>query len=297
MTGGLPGLHRTRMDRYPTEKRCAIDCPRNSQADTENVAILRAGMELGEAAFPVTRTQLDIWLAQEARQSDAEWQLGLFVEIDGNLDRRALKWSINRAVAESEPLRVSFFEADGRVYQRPVDDVGRRSDGRGSAKNPPIPDCEALQMAQEIQRTPMPLDERLFTLHALPGRFGEELPLRVLSPHRRRRTCHRPGLPTHGRDLFGRRLRGAHLADRLRLAERPARIRNAATRIPMPTPPIGSTGARTCLEGHRSRPAPARQRDAGRAGSGARPYPAGSRDPRGGWSSLSRTPGTCRDRR
>ncbi|MDF2582289.1 MAG: linear gramicidin synthetase subunit, partial [Mycobacterium sp.] len=125
-------------------------------------------MELGEAAFPVTRTQLDIWLAQEARQSDAEWQLGLFVEIDGNLDRRALKWSINRAVAESEPLRVSFFEADGRVYQRPVEDVDAGLtvvDLRKSAD----PRLEALQMAQEIQRTPMPLDERLFTFTLFRG--------------------------------------------------------------------------------------------------------------------------------
>src|SRR6478735_2383813 len=118
-------------------------------------------MELGESALPITRAQLDIWLAQETGQSAAEWQLGLFVEIDGMLDRRALKWAIRRAVEESEPLRVGFFEADGEVFQQRIDDAPaeltvidvRKSDN---------PAQEALGMALAIQRTPMPLDDKLF---------------------------------------------------------------------------------------------------------------------------------------
>ncbi|MGK2869483.1 MAG: amino acid adenylation domain-containing protein, partial [Mycobacterium sp.] len=119
-------------------------------------------MELTESASPITRAQLDIWLAQETGQSDTEWQLGLFVEIDGNVDRKALKWAVRRAVEESEPLRVGFFEADGQVYQRTLDDAPAELtiiDLRKAAD----PAREALEMALEIQRTPMPLDGRLFS--------------------------------------------------------------------------------------------------------------------------------------
>ncbi|WP_304118805.1 amino acid adenylation domain-containing protein, partial [Mycolicibacterium bacteremicum] len=119
-------------------------------------------METGEVAAPVSRAQLDIWLAQETGQSDTEWQLGLFVEIDGTLDRRALKWSVRRVVEESEPLRVNFFEDDGRVYQRLADDAPAELtvvDLRKSAD----PAGEAMQRALDIQRTPMPLDDRLYT--------------------------------------------------------------------------------------------------------------------------------------
>ena len=118
-------------------------------------------MELGESALPITRAQLDIWLAQETGQSATEWQLGLFVEIDGMLDRKALKWAIRRAVEESEPLRVGFFEADGEVFQQRLDDAAveltvvdvRTSDA---------PAQEALERALAIQRTPMPLDDTLY---------------------------------------------------------------------------------------------------------------------------------------
>ncbi len=40
-------------------------------------------MEVDDLAFPLTRAQLDIWLAQETGLSSVEWQLGLFVRIDG----------------------------------------------------------------------------------------------------------------------------------------------------------------------------------------------------------------------
>ena len=40
-------------------------------------------MELDDQALPLTRGQLDIWLAQEAGFPGTEWQLGLFVRIEG----------------------------------------------------------------------------------------------------------------------------------------------------------------------------------------------------------------------
>src|SRR5258708_3960072 len=57
-------------------------------------------MELGDHTRPVTRGQLDIWLAQETRNSGTEWQLGLFVRIDDAVERDALHWAIRRLVGE-----------------------------------------------------------------------------------------------------------------------------------------------------------------------------------------------------
>ena len=78
-------------------------------------------MELDDRALPLTRGQLDIWLADETGHSSTEWQVGLLVRIDGTVDRDALEWTIRRVVREAEPVRVACFEADGQVFQRAVD--------------------------------------------------------------------------------------------------------------------------------------------------------------------------------
>ena len=66
-------------------------------------------MELGDRVFPVTRGQLDIWLAQETGFAGAEWQLGLLVKIEGAVDRDVLVRAIGQAVAEAEPGAGLFF--------------------------------------------------------------------------------------------------------------------------------------------------------------------------------------------
>ena len=78
-------------------------------------------MELDIRALPLTRGQLDIWLAQETGHSGTEWQLGLFVRIEGTVERDALEWAIRRALQEAEPVRAAFFEVDGQVFQRAID--------------------------------------------------------------------------------------------------------------------------------------------------------------------------------
>src|SRR5262249_37573000 len=66
-------------------------------------------MELDDRALPLTRGQLDIWLAQETGHSGTEWQLAYFVRIEGTVERDALEWVIRRAVQEAEPARAAFF--------------------------------------------------------------------------------------------------------------------------------------------------------------------------------------------
>ncbi len=78
-------------------------------------------MEFDDQALPLTRGQLDIWLAQEAGHSGAEWQLGVLVRFDGVVERDLLEQAISHAMREAEPARAAIFEADGQVFQRAID--------------------------------------------------------------------------------------------------------------------------------------------------------------------------------
>ena len=112
-------------------------------------------MERDDRALPLTRGQLDIWLAQHATHSGTEWQLGLFVKIDGTVERDPLERAIHQALQEAEPLRAVFFEVDGRVFQRAVDypDVELAFYDLNGSRDPVQ---EARGIASSIQRTLMP---------------------------------------------------------------------------------------------------------------------------------------------
>ncbi|OBA84264.1 non-ribosomal peptide synthetase [Mycobacterium sp. 1164966.3] len=118
-------------------------------------------MVFDDGARPLTRGQLDIWLAHETGHSSTEWQLGLLVKIEGRLNRDALKWAIRRVVREAEPIRVTCFEADGQVFQRPNDyPIVELAFFDVSGSSQPVQ--EAHEMALSIQRTPMPFTGPLF---------------------------------------------------------------------------------------------------------------------------------------
>ena len=129
-------------------------------------------MELGDRALPLTREQLDIWLAQETGDSCTEWQLGLLVRIAGAVDRGGLEWAIRRVVREAEPLRAAIFEVDGQVFQTVVDypdvelafyDLSRTGD----------PVQETHRIALSIQRTPMLFTGPLFKFALFRTRLDE----------------------------------------------------------------------------------------------------------------------------
>src|ERR1700753_3780587 len=118
-------------------------------------------MELDDRALPLTRGQLDIWLAQETSQSGTEWQLGVLVRFDGAVERDLLEQAIRHVMQEAEPARAAIFEVDGRVYQRAGDPrielaFHDLSDSRR-------PGQEAREIAASIQNTPMPSGGPLFT--------------------------------------------------------------------------------------------------------------------------------------
>ncbi|WP_297600970.1 non-ribosomal peptide synthetase, partial [Mycobacterium sp.] len=118
-------------------------------------------MQRDDRTLPLTRGQLDIWLSQEAGFAGTQWQLGLLVKIDGPVHRDTFEQAITQAVGEAEPGRVSFFEVDGQVVQKPIDYPHVEltfHDLRAAAD----PVQEAREMSSSIQRTPMPLNGQMF---------------------------------------------------------------------------------------------------------------------------------------
>src|SRR6201998_3428286 len=118
-------------------------------------------MELDDRALPLTREQLDIWLAQETGDSGTKWQLGLFVRIEGTVERDALEWAIRRGVREAEPVRAAFFEVDGQVFQRAIDypDVELAFYDLSGSREPLR---ETRGGGESLQRTPMAFSGPLF---------------------------------------------------------------------------------------------------------------------------------------
>jgi len=118
-------------------------------------------MELDDGALPLTRAQLDIWLAQETGQAGSDWQIGMLMKVEGTLERDALEWALQRAMREADPVRAAFFEEDGQVFQRVIEypeiDVDF-FDLRDSSD----PAQEAQEIALSIQRTPMAFTGPLF---------------------------------------------------------------------------------------------------------------------------------------
>ena len=75
-------------------------------------------IEIDDQALPLTRGQLDIWLAQQTGHPGTEWQLGILMRIEGTVEPCLLEQAIRQVVHEAEPLRAAFFEMDGQVFQR-----------------------------------------------------------------------------------------------------------------------------------------------------------------------------------
>src|SRR6201998_839334 len=129
-------------------------------------------MGVADRVFPLTRGQLDIWLALETGRFGARWQLGYLLRIEGTIEPGLLERAIRQVVGEAEPLRAAFFQVDGQVFQKTVDypDVELACyDLMGSQD----PVQEAHRLASSIQRTLMPLTGPLFKFALLQTRVDE----------------------------------------------------------------------------------------------------------------------------
>ncbi|WP_139819930.1 non-ribosomal peptide synthetase, partial [Mycobacterium fragae] len=118
-------------------------------------------MGLADPVFPLTRGQLDIWLAQETGRFDAEWHIVAFIVIEGAVRPDVLEQAVRHVVSEAEPVRVTFFEVDGQVFQRAIDDPDVDLPFYDLTH---LPDSvqEAHRLAELIRRTPMPPRSPLF---------------------------------------------------------------------------------------------------------------------------------------
>jgi amino acid adenylation domain-containing protein/non-ribosomal peptide synthase protein (TIGR01720 family) len=118
-------------------------------------------MELDDRALPLTRGQVDIWLAQETGHSGTEWQLGVLVRFDGAIKRDLLERAIRHVMQEAEPARAAIFEVDGRVFQSAGDPEVELAFYDLSDSRHPVQ--EAREIAASIQNIPMPSGGPLFT--------------------------------------------------------------------------------------------------------------------------------------
>ncbi len=129
-------------------------------------------MERDGQALPLSRAQLGIWFAQQAGFFDTEWPIGLFLIVEAAVVPDVVEQAIRRVVEEAEPIRATFFEADGEIYQKVIEDPDIELplyDLRSS--NDPVQ--EAYRIAESIQRKPMPLDGPLFKFALLRTRTDE----------------------------------------------------------------------------------------------------------------------------
>ena len=129
-------------------------------------------MDLDEQSLPVTRAQLDLWLAQETGGSDAEWKLSQFVIIEGTVEPDSLEFAIRQVVREAEPIRAALFETDGRLYQRPLDYLNFEVPFH-DLRSFHDPVGEAYNVASSILGTPMPFSGPLFKFALLQTRVDE----------------------------------------------------------------------------------------------------------------------------
>ncbi len=129
-------------------------------------------MQPDDGFLPATRAQLDIWLAEHAVHTGTEWQLGLFVKIEGAVERDALEWAIRRLLKETEPVRAAFVERDGQVFQKPLEYPGFELEYHNLTRCDD-PEREAREMASAIQRSPMSFDGPLFRFALFQSRRDE----------------------------------------------------------------------------------------------------------------------------
>jgi amino acid adenylation domain-containing protein/non-ribosomal peptide synthase protein (TIGR01720 family) len=118
-------------------------------------------MRVGDKALPLTRGQLDIWLAEETGRFGARWQLGVFLRIAGPIDLDLFESAHHQVVREAEPLRAAFFQVEDQVIQTVVDDPEVEV-ARYDLTATQGPDQEAYRLASSIQRSVMPLSGPLF---------------------------------------------------------------------------------------------------------------------------------------
>ena len=129
-------------------------------------------MDFDERALPLTRGQLDIWLAQETGGSETEWQLSQFVIIEGAVDPESLEYAIRQVVQEAEPIRATFFEAHGRVFQRAIDYLSVELPFH-DLRHYPDPVLESYEIAWSMLREPMPFTGPLVKFALMQTRLDE----------------------------------------------------------------------------------------------------------------------------
>jgi hypothetical protein len=129
-------------------------------------------MELDGLTFPLTRGQLDIWLAQQTSYAGTECPLGLFARVEGRVDADLCDHAHCQALQEDEQLGAAFFEVDSQAVHKTVDylDVELATYGLSRFQ---YPAREACEIALSVLRTRMPVSGPLFKFVSLQTQVNE----------------------------------------------------------------------------------------------------------------------------
>src|ERR1700722_11793725 len=69
-------------------------------------------MEFDDRSVPLTRRQLDIWVAPETGRSEVEWQLGLFGRIENAVESHLLDQAIGNVQVSLRSIDFSDVDLD-----------------------------------------------------------------------------------------------------------------------------------------------------------------------------------------
>ncbi|MFC9897769.1 amino acid adenylation domain-containing protein [Nocardia sp. NPDC127579] len=136
-------------------------------------------MSSSQGTYPLTREQLDIWIAHQLSDTES-WLVSQFLVLDGEIDADLVEAAVRQVTEEAEPIRVALTESNGQVKQTPSaypDWRLRRYDLRSTAK----PEIEAHRIADAELREPLPPEGPLFRFALL--RVAEQRSLLFMGGH------------------------------------------------------------------------------------------------------------------
>jgi hypothetical protein len=129
-------------------------------------------MELDGLTFPLTRGQLDTWLAQQTSCAGTECRLRLFAKVEGRAHADLREHAHRHALQEDEQLGAAFLEVDSHGLQKTVGylDVELAACGLSRFQ---YPAWEACKIALSALRARMLVGGPLFKFVSLQTRVNE----------------------------------------------------------------------------------------------------------------------------
>ena len=119
------------------DSAAALNCVSGGVQQAEQISTQRNDV------LPLSRAQLEIWLAQQINPSSTAYNVGEYIEIVGSIDPIFFEQALRQVISETEALRVKIVElAEGPgqiisgppAWSMPIIDVSSETDARAAAE-------------------------------------------------------------------------------------------------------------------------------------------------------------------